>query len=141
MSWYVFCFIIGFGLLILEMHSATVYLLVLGISMIAMGLMDWFGWSMLTQLTATAVLAIGGLAMAYHYQNKRTSRTTLGLTDPDIGQTVTVITAPPQGLWRVHYRGCEWDAEPASAETPATQHKLRIVAKRGNILIIAAETN
>lgn len=120
-------------LVALEMATGTFYMLVLGAAAIIGGLAAWGGLELPWQLALSALAGIAGTVILQ--RKKLTQSTTSTVMNPDLGEQVRVLRWGNDGRLRVHYRGTEWDAELAAADTPHDA-PLYIQAMRGSTLIL-----
>lgn len=133
MASYVYWFLAGLILLVLEMVSGTFYLLVLGVALFIGGGAALAGLGAPLQFALAALAGIAGTAIL---RKLRPARSTVPDDQSlDIGQPVQVLAWHHNGTARVHYRGAEWDAEPESPDTPHAA-TLYIKALRGAVLIL-----
>lgn len=134
MTDYIIWFLLALAMLTAEMATGTFYLLVLAIALGAGGLAALTGLTLAAQIAISAVIGIIGTLLL--------RRTKLSHPDPstnqslDIGQPVRVIHKLDNGALRVAYRGAEWDALLASADTPHDK-TLFIHSVQGSKLILS----
>jgi membrane protein implicated in regulation of membrane protease activity len=117
-----------------ELVTGTFYLLAVGIAAALGGVAAWLGAGLPLQY-----LVAGGcgvvLTIAAHQWRLR--RTPPAAPAPlDVGHPVHVQTWNDDGTARVAYRGTQWDAELASADTPRAE-TLYIVGTRGSVLLLS----
>jgi len=130
---YIYWFVLGLVLIIIEMASGTFYLLVLGIAMAAGGLAALLGASLIWQLVACAVVAATGTIILRRYKGSRTDNAST--SNLDEGQSVKVLKWNEDGSARVFYRGAEWDAKTEDSDTPHNE-TLYIKALQGSTVIL-----
>lgn len=124
------------ALLALEMATGTFYMLVLGVAVAIGGLAAWGGLELTWQLSLSALTGITGTLIL---QRKKNAETTEARDlNPNLGEQVRVLAWGDGGKLRVHYRGTEWDAELATADTPRDT-PLYIQAMRGSTLILTQQ--
>ena len=137
METYVYWHILGFALAALELATGTFYLLICGVAVLGGGLAAWMGFSLSAQLATTAML--GFLGVLWLRRSKLAAPAQGGENfNFDVGQAVQVLSWHEDGSARVRYRGTEWDAKPASADTPH-QETLFIKAVEGSVLILTPQ--
>ncbi len=134
MSAWVFWWILALILIGAEMLTGSFYLLALGVAMVAGGLVDFFGGSLLVQFVTTGILGSSGCFMAYYYQqaNKKKHKVQMEF---DLGQRVQVLKWNDDGSARVFYRGSQWDAIAATPQTPRNKEMI-IVKMQGSVLVL-----
>src|SRR5689334_10058151 len=99
-----------------ELATGTFYLLAVGAAFAIGGFVAWAGLEAWIQFAVAAGLSIVGVTLAHRWRQSRAQPPPMpGL---DVGQTVRVIEWRDNGTARVQYRGSQWDAELASADTP-----------------------
>lgn len=133
MADYIIWFLLGLAMLAAEMATGTFYILVLGIALGAGGIAALLGLALPLQITLSAVVGIVGTIILR--RSKITRPESAQEQNLDIGQAVRVMHMREDGTLRVAYRGAEWDAELASADTPRDQ-PLFIQAMRGSTLVL-----
>ncbi|MDD5328624.1 MAG: NfeD family protein [Sulfuricella sp.] len=133
MAPYVYWFLLALGLLALEMATGTFYLLMLSIALSLGGIAALLGLGVPAQLILSAVAGVAGIAILRRSKGARPARP--DSQSLDIGQPVQVVAWRENGSARVNYRGAEWDAELASADTPR-EGPLYIKAMRSSMLIL-----
>lgn len=131
-SWFLLAgiFIIG------EIFSGSFYLLPFGLAALMAGIVAYLGIGMIGQLAVAIITSVlfWFYIRRWAVKNKKDKN-----DDPsfsDIGQSVYWLRNVSNDLWRVRYRGSEWDAAPESTEVNA-QEPLFIVSQKGNLLIVA----
>lgn len=133
MAAYIIWFLLSLAMLAAEMATGTFYLLVLGIALGAGGVAALFDLPLPMQITICAVVGVIGTIILR--RSKITQPESAKEQNLDIGQPVRVMHIREDGTLRVAYRGAEWDAEVASADTPRDQ-PLFIQSMRGSTLIL-----
>ena len=139
MTHIVLWFVLAFGLLIAELMTGTFYLLMVALGFVAGGIAAWLGAAIEFQLAIGAAVGIVATVILRRtrWGMKRLQGDAGSNPDVllDIGQVVQV-TEWRDGMAKVHYRGCQWDAalEPGAAASAGTQV---IKAIRGSTLIVA----
>jgi membrane protein implicated in regulation of membrane protease activity len=132
MASYIYWFTLALLLLMVEMVTATFYMLVLSIALAAGGLAALSGFGESLQLVFSAVAGLIGIQIL---RRLKAARPVAASQDFDIGQPVQVMLWHENGTARVHYRGTEWDAELEIADASHIG-TLYIKALRGSILIL-----
>ena len=136
MTW----FAIALVALVLEIFSGTFYLLVLSISCAITGILALtLHTSHSLNLTVCAVLSVIGILLATYWHKKQrvipmSDNTTYD--DLDLGQQVAVLGKTNDGLYRVQYRGAEWQAKTENSQEIEIGKNAEIIAKQANILVI-----
>ncbi|UOP04135.2 NfeD family protein [Conchiformibius kuhniae] len=122
-----------------EMFLGTVYLLVLSAALAGASVAAFFfGADTAAPWLAASLLSLAGVAKVYGMR-RRAAPPPAADNDLDIGQTVVLETELGGGLWRVSYRGTQWEArfaDPAEA-APDTRHAV-ICGKDGIVLLLKA---
>ncbi|MDX8385383.1 MAG: NfeD family protein [Gallionella sp.] len=131
---YIYWFVLGLGLIILEMSTGTFYLLVLGIAMITGGLAALLGASLIWQLVVCAVVAATGTVILRRYKGGQPDQAS-STSNLDEGQSVKVLKWHDDGSARVFYRGAEWDARTEDSDTPHNE-TLYIKSLQGSALVL-----
>ena len=133
MSSYVVWWIMAAVLVGVELATGTFYLLAVGAAFAIGGLAAYLGLDTWVQFAVASVFTIVGISAAHRWRQSRAQPPAMpGL---DVGQTVRVIEWRDNGTARVHYRGSQWDAELASADTPRAE-TMMIKDMRGSILVL-----
>ena len=127
--WIVAALLVG-----LELATGTFYLLAAGIAFAFGGVAAWFRAPLEMQLVIAGVLAMIALGIAHYW--RRRHATPAPMTPLDRGQAVQVPAWNADGTARVTYRGTQWNAEIAAADTvrAATMY---IVTTRGSTLVLS----
>lgn len=129
--------LIGMLAAVSEMHSLTFYLLVVAIAAFAGAAAAFLGLGLPGTLVLMTVVMLLGLPLAHYSRRWVANHASDAVTHDDIGNEVVVLAVNAEAL-RVDYRGTGWQAQlqdPAAA-LPAAGQRLRIVARRGNLLIL-----
>lgn len=131
-SWFLLAgiFIVG------EIFSGSFYLLPFGLAALMAGIAAFLRIGIAGQL---AVAVITSILFWFFIQRWAVKNKKGQVDDPsfsDIGQSVYWVRNVSNELWRVRYRGAEWDAIPQD-ENVNSQEPLFIVAQKGNFLIVA----
>ena len=117
-----------------ELITSTFYLLAIGVAAGLGGVAAWLGAGHPTQFAVAGVLGVVLTIAAHRW---RLAHATPSLQPSlDVGQAVQVRAWNADGRARVAYRGADWDAEPATADT-ARAATMYIVATRGNVLVLS----
>ena len=130
---YIYWFVLGLVLIILEMATGTFYLLVLGIAMAAGGVAALLDASLIWQLVACAVVAATGTIILRRYKGGHTDQ--VSTSNLDEGQPVKVLKWNEDGSARVFYRGAEWDAKTEDSDTPHNE-TLYVKALQGSTIVL-----
>lgn len=117
-----------------ELVTGTFYLLAVGIAVAVGGVAAWLGYSHQVQFTVAGVAAVVLTAAAHQWRRRHAQPAPQ--PSLDVGQTVRVEGWNPDGTARVRYRGSQWTAELATAETPRAEI-MTIVATKGSTLVVA----
>ena len=132
-SAYVIWWIMAAVLVGVELATGTFYLLAVGAAFAIGGLAAYAGMEAWVQFAAAIAFSIAGIGLAHRWRQRRAQPPPMpGL---DVGQTVRVIEWRDNGTARVHYRGSQWDAELASADTPRAE-TMMIQDMRGSVLVL-----
>jgi membrane protein implicated in regulation of membrane protease activity len=117
-----------------ELVTGTFYLLAIGVAAALGGLAALLGASEPMQFAVAGVLGVVLTILAHRWR--------LAHAEPppqpalDVGQAVRVQRWNSDGTARVAYRGSDWDAELAAADTPRAE-TMYIVATRANVLVVS----
>ena len=130
---YIYWFVLGLALIILEMATGTFYLLVLGIAMAAGGVAALSDASMIWQLVTCAVVAATGTIILRRYKGGHTYQASS--SNLDAGQPVKVLKWNDDDSARVFYRGAEWDAKTEDSDTPHNE-TLYVKAMQGSTIVL-----
>jgi membrane protein implicated in regulation of membrane protease activity len=117
-----------------ELLTGTFYLLAIGIAAALGGVTALAGASEPLQFAVAGVLGVVLTIVAHRWRLARA--TPPPQQSLDVGQAVQVLAWNPDGTARVRYRGSEWDAEPATVDTPHAE-TLYIVGTRANVLVLS----
>ena len=117
-----------------ELVTGTFYLLAIGIAAALGGVAAWLGAGEPIQFTVAGVLGVVLTIVAHRWRLARA--TPPAQPSLDVGQAVQVRAWNADGTARVSYRGSEWDAELAAADTPHAG-TMFIVATRANTLVLS----
>ncbi|HEY3180741.1 MAG TPA: NfeD family protein [Casimicrobiaceae bacterium] len=118
----------------LELATGTFYLLALGLAFLLGGLAAWLGASLTMQMIIGGALSAIALAVAHHWRKR--AATSAPMMHLDRGQAVHVEKWNADGTARVEYRGTQWNAEAAAADTVRSA-TMYIVATRGSTLVLS----
>jgi membrane protein implicated in regulation of membrane protease activity len=126
-------FVAAGAVLLVELHSGTVYLLAIAFAAGLAGAMALLGAEPAVQL---AVAAIGGTAGCYiaHGVRKRQAKLNRPTITAEVGQSVVVVK--PGATPRVSWRGSEWDAVLADGSAATAEDRLKIQRQEGNRLVL-----
>lgn len=134
MSVYWAWWIVAAVLIGIELVVGTFYLLAIGVAVALGGVAAWLGAGQPMQFALAGVLGVLLTIIAHRW---RIARATPPPQPPlDVGQAVQIRTWKPDGTARVAYRGADWDAELAAADTPRAE-TMYIVATRANTLVLS----
>lgn len=131
----------GAVIVMVEVHTLTIYLIALAVACFAAGglaLTAHTGPD--TTLAAFALVLFAGLPVAHFARRRLRTQDSERVSHDDVGALVTVITVRSDGRLRVTYRGAEWDARPATGvmiDGLAPGTPLVIAARDGNTLLLA----
>ncbi|KGI77096.1 NfeD family protein [Oleiagrimonas soli] len=122
-----------------EMHTLTIYLIAVAVACFVGAGVAFAGASLPLTLGVAAVVAVLGMPVAHWMRGRLRNHASEHVTHDDVGRTVQVVAFDQDHL-RVSYRGTAWNArmQDASATTPHPGQTLRIVAREGNVLVLAA---
>lgn len=124
-------------LIVLEMHTLTIYLLAAAAAGIAGGVVALAGGGLLWTLVSMAVTGAVALPLAHWVRGHLRNRASEDVSREDTGHRVTVVAAE-DGVLRVSYRGSTWNARlrDSSAAAPQPGHTLIISAREGSTLVL-----
>jgi membrane protein implicated in regulation of membrane protease activity len=133
--------LVGALVVAVEIHSQTIYLLVVALACFAAGgLILSVHTDVDTTLIVFGLVLLAGMPAAQyarrHFENPESDK----ISCDDVGALVEVADVR-EGTIRVRYRGTEWDAVPAegiSVQDIAPGMKLCIVNRDGNTLIVTS---
>ena len=135
MSSYVVWWIMAAVLVGVELATGTFYLLAVGAAFAIGGVAAYIGLETWIQFAVASLFTVVGISVAHRWRQRRAQPPPMpGL---DVGQTVRVIEWRENGTARVHYRGSQWDAELASADTPRAE-TMTIQDMRGSTLVLTS---
>ena len=130
--------IVGGLLVVIEMHTVTIYLLAVALGCFAGGAVAIAGHGLDVTLGVFAVVTLLGLPVAHWVRLKLRNREAEDVAHDDVGQSATIISAEA-GKIRASYRGTAWDArlvEPTKSPLHPGE-TCRISAREGNVLVLA----
>lgn len=129
--------IVGAALIVLEMHTLTVYLLAVAAACIAGGVVGLAGGGPMWALLAIVLTGALALALAHSLRRRLKNPASEEVSRDDTGHPVTVIEAEG-GTLRVMYRGTTWSARlrDSSGAQPQAGRTLIIAAREGSTLIL-----
>ena len=121
-----------------EMHTLTIYLIAVALACFAGGAVAFLGVGLNGTLAVVGLVILLGLPIAHWVRGRMKNSASDEVSNDDVGRSVKVLAADDE-IIRVSYRGTAWQArmQDASAVPQAGQH-LRIVAREGNVLVLAA---
>jgi len=140
MAGYVWWFVIGFGLLVAELLTGTIYLLIIAAAMGVAGIAAFLGASSALQFVIAAVIGLGGSVWlrSTKWGKRLHQRGDDRVQNMDLGQSLRVDQWTPARTARAQYRGSVWDVELAPGEQPvAGDFVIREI--HANRLIVAAK--
>ena len=125
-------------LFVAEMFMGTFYLLVVSASFVSAGLAEWLlGTPTAVNVSIASLFSVIGIILVRRWQKSRPPRAREQHdNDLDIGQTVVLEHALPDGLWLVRYRGTQWLAQLEQHADAQSGAQARITGKQGNVLHI-----
>lgn len=129
--------ILSASLIVLEMHTLTIYLLAAAAACIAGGVIALVGGGLVWALAAMAITGVVALPLAHWVRGRLKNRASEDVSRDDTGHSVTVVDAAG-GTLRVAYRGSTWNARlrESSAAAPQPGHTLVISAREGSTLVL-----
>jgi membrane protein implicated in regulation of membrane protease activity len=129
--------VLSTSLIVLEMHTLTIYLLAAAAACIAGGAVALAGGGLVWTLSSIAITGAVALPLAHWTRGRLKNRASEDVSRDDTGHSVTVIEAGG-GMLRVAYRGSTWNARlrEASVVTPKPGHTLVISAREGSTLVL-----
>ena len=129
--------VLSAGLIVLEMHTLTIYFLATAAVCIAGGAAALAGGGPGWVLSVMAVTGAMALPLARWARRRLKNRASESVSRDDTGHSVTVVEAQGEML-RVAYRGSTWNARlrNSSAAPPAPGSILVICAREGSTLIL-----
>ncbi|MGH8291102.1 MAG: NfeD family protein [Steroidobacteraceae bacterium] len=129
--------VLSAGLILLEMHTLTIYLLAAAAACIAGGAVALAGGGLFWALSAMAATGLIALPLAHWARGLLKNRASEEVSRDDTGHSVTVVEARA-GILRVEYRGSTWNARlrDSSAAAPQPGHTLVISAREGSTLVL-----
>ena len=125
-------------LFVAEMFMGTFYLLVVSASFVSAGLAEWLlGTPTAVNVSIASLFSVIGIILVRRWQKSRPPRAREQHdNDLDIGQTVVLEHALPDGLWLVRYRGTQWQAQLEQHADAKSCAQAQITGKHGNVLHI-----
>jgi membrane protein implicated in regulation of membrane protease activity len=131
--------VVGAIVAVSEMHTLTIYLIAVALACFAGGAVAFLGVGLNGTLAVVGVVILLGLPIAHWVRGRLKNRASDEVSNDDVGRTVKVLETGGESL-RVSYRGTAWQArmQDASAAAPQSGQTLRIVAREGNVLVLAA---
>lgn len=106
-----------------ELVTGTVYLLMLGLGLVAGALAAHAGLQVPAQLIAAAVVSAGAVTAWHLAQQRHKARPAAGANPDvslDVGETVMVEKWQADGTAHVQYRGARWTVIHRAGVTPST---------------------
>lgn len=132
---YLLWFLLGFGLLIVELLTGTFFLLMFGIAAFAAGAIAFFGGSFPVQIITAAVAAGIGSYFVHLYRVRNAQEQ---MPSMDAGQAVRFEAWVDEGarVARVQYRGAPWEARVDGDAQVQPNAMLYILNVNGNTLTV-----
>ena len=129
--------VLSASLIVLEMHTLTIYLLAAATACIAGGVVALTGGGLIWALSAMVITAAIALPIAHWTRGRLKNRASDEVSQDDSGHSVTVVESAG-GMLRVTYRGSTWNARlrDSSAAVPQPGHTLIISAREGSTLVL-----
>ena len=119
----------------LEMVSGTFYLLAIAIGLVFGAMAAWLQFPLPAQIALSAIISMIAALSLRNWKATHIPPSQAADNSFDIGQRIEVIHWKSERLARVHYRGCEWDAElNPQAETGLREYFIHAV--QSNTLIV-----
>lgn len=133
--------VLSASLLVLEMHTLTIYLLAAAAACVAGGVIALSGGGPIWSLSAMAITGVVALPLAHWAKGRLKNRASEDVSRDDTGHSVTVIETEG-GTLRVAYRGSTWNARlrESSGAAPQPGHTLVISAREGSTLVLEPPT-
>ena len=126
-------FVAAGAVLLVELHSGTVYLLAIAFAAGLAGAMALLGAEPVAQLAVAAIGGAVGCTIA-HGVRKRQAKLNRPTITGEVGQSVVVVKAGATP--RVSWRGSEWDAVLADGSAATAEDRLKIQRQEGNRLVL-----
>lgn len=130
--------ILSASLIVLEMHTLTIYLLAAAAACIAGGVVALAGGGLTWVLSAMAIAGAIALPSAHWVRGRLKNRASEDVSQDDTGHSVTVVEAAG-GALRVAYRGSTWNArlrDSSVTAPPQPGHTLIISSRDGSTLVL-----
>lgn len=129
--------VLSAGLIVLEMHSLTIYLLAAAAACIVGGVVALAGGGLVWALSAMVVTGAVAFPLAHWVKGHLKNPASEDVSRNDTGHSVTVVEAN-EGMLRVAYRGSTWNARlrNSAAAAPKPGHTLVISAREGSTLVL-----
>jgi membrane protein implicated in regulation of membrane protease activity len=129
--------VLSASLIVLEMHTLTIYLLAAAAACVAGGVIALAGGGIIWVLSAMAITGVVALPVAHWARGRLKNRASEDVSRDDTGHSVTVVETAG-GTLRVAYRGSTWNARlrESSAAAPQPGHTLIISAREGSTLVL-----
>lgn len=129
--------VLSASLIVLEMHTLTIYLLAVAAACIAGGVIALAGGGLISALSAMVITGAIALPLAHWARGHLKNRASEAVSQDDTGHSVTVVESAG-GTLRVAYRGSTWNARlrDSSAAAPQPGHTLVISAREGSTLVL-----
>lgn len=129
--------VLAASLVILEMHTMTIYLLAVAAACVAGGVTALAGVGPIWTASVMVITGVIALPLAHWARGRLKNRASEDVSQDDAGNSVTVIEAAG-GVLRVAYRGSTWSARlrDSSAAIPPPGQMLIISAREGSTLVL-----
>lgn len=129
--------VLAASLVVLEMHTMTIYLLAVAAACVAGGVTALVGGGPIWAGLAMVITGVVALPLAHWVRGRLKNRASEDVSQDDTGHSVTVLEATG-GALRVAYRGTTWNARlrDSSVVVPPPGQKLIISAREGSTLVL-----
>ena len=133
--------ILGAIAAISEIHTLTIYLLAIAVACFTAAGTAFAGAGLSWSLIVLAIVTLLGMPLAHWLRKRLKNSSSDQVSQDDVGHDVTILESAA-GRIRVSYRGTAWDArlQDPQITAPAVGSTCRIVARKGNLLVIAPDT-
>lgn len=135
--WLIWLIISGI-LIAAEIFTLSFYLLLASFGALSAALLAYFEYSPTHQILAAAIVTFIGWVLVHKFkpENKHPDSRTNPALNMDIGETVKISSAQPDGRLSVILRGARWDAK-IEGDVPADTNTIyTIIRIEGSILIL-----
>ena len=130
--------VIGAIAAVSEIHTLTVYLLAVAVACFAAAGIAFAGGGLVWSLAVLGIISLLGMPFAHWLRKRLRNPASEQVSHDDSGREAT-IRESPKGKTRGPARGAAWDArlDDPNAAPPAAGEACRIVAREGNLLVVA----